>query len=174
MKTQSKTTGTIERNSLEGLFRGELTEVYYAQKQLSGVYQRMADAAQSEELKKIFEQETQNTSLQVRRMDECFGLLELTPDTKYADIVSGLAAIADTMIKDFAEGPVRDAALIAAAQKIEHYCISSYGTLRTMATILGRVQCASLLEENKDEEAETDEALTRLATSINPLALEGV
>jgi ferritin-like metal-binding protein YciE len=171
MKTQSKT-GTIERNSLEGLFRSELTEIYYAQQQLGGVYKRMGEAAQSEELKKVFEQQAQNTALQVTRMDECFGLLELTPDSEYADIAGELAAVADEMIADFPEGPVRDAALIAAAQKIEHYGISTYGTLRTMATILGRVQCASLLEENKDEEAETDGILTRLATTINQAAFE--
>lgn len=172
MKTESKT-GTIEPNSLEGLFKSELTEVYYAQKKLGNVYKRMADAALSEELKKVFEQQVQNTALQIGRMEECFGLLELKPDSKYADIVGGLTALADEMIKDFPEGPVRDAALIAAAQKIEHYGISAYGTLRTMATILGRVQCAQLIEENKDEEAETDVKLTRLATTVNQVALEG-
>ena len=173
MKTQSKTTGTMEHESLETLFKGQLTEVYFAQKQLGEVYQRMADAAHHEELKKAFDAQVQNTTLQVSRMEQCFNLLELKPDVKYADVVAAMASIADEAIEQFNEGHVRDAALIAAAQKIEHYGISAYGTLRTMATILGRVQCAELIEDNKDEEAETDEALTRLATNINQLAFEG-
>jgi ferritin-like metal-binding protein YciE len=173
MKTQSKTEGTIEHESLEGIFKAELTEVYYAQQHLGPVYRKMAEAAQSEELKKVFEAQVQNTTLQVSRMEKCFGLLELKPDTEYADAVSGLADASEEIIKNFDQGHVRDAALIATAQKIEHYGISAYGTLRTMATVMGRVQCAQLLEENKDEEAETDEALTRLATTINQLAFEG-
>lgn len=170
MKTQSKTEGTVEHESLEGLFRAELTEVYYAQAQLGEVYQKMADAAHNEDLKRTFEAQVQNTSLQVGRLEKCFGLLELKLDPKPVDVVWGLATGAEEAIGRYEKGNVRDAALISAAQKIEHYGISAYGTLRTMATVMGRVQCAQLIEENKDEEAETDEALTRLATNINQLA----
>lgn len=173
MKTQSNNASTIEHESLETIFKSMLTEVYYAQKQLSGVYEEMATAAHHEELKKTFEVCIHNTSLQVSRIEKCMEMLELTPDKKYADAVSGFVADAQVTVTKFGEGHVRDAALIATAQKIEHYGISVYGTLRTMATVLGRVQCAQLLEENKDEEAESDEALTRLAMNINTLALEG-
>lgn len=163
----------MEHDSLEGIFKAELTEAYYAQKQLGEVYRKMAEAAHSEDLKKVFAAQVQNTSLQIGRIEQCFELLELKADANYADVVSGLAAAAEEVIGDFDLGYVRDAALIAVAQKIEHYGISAYGTLRTMATVMGRVQCAELIEENKDEEAETDEALTRLATNINQLAFEG-
>ena len=99
-------------------------------------------------------------------------ILGLKPDTVYAQVIDGLIEAAEDIIDDFSEGSVRDTALIATAQKIEHYGISAYGTLRTLATLMGRVQCAELLEENKDEEAETDEILTRLAMSINQEALQ--
>jgi ferritin-like metal-binding protein YciE len=173
MKTQSKTTGTMQNESLETLFKSELTELYLAQKQLGEVYRKMTEAAQNEELKKVFDAQVQNTNLQVGRIEKCFELLELKPDPRPTDVVAGLAAGAESSIGQFVEGPVRDAAMIAAAQKIEHYGISAYGTLRTMATVMGRVQCARLIEENKDEEAETDEALTRLAMTINQQAFEG-
>lgn len=173
MKTQSKAEGTVEHESLEGLFKAELTEVYYAQAQLGEVYQKMADAANNEDLKKVFEGQVQNNSLQVGRLEKCFELLELKHASKPVDVVWGLATAASGVAGQFEKGHVRDAALIAAAQKMEHYGISAYGTLRTMATVMGRVQCAQLIEENKDEEAETDEALTRLATEIYQLAFGG-
>jgi ferritin-like metal-binding protein YciE len=173
MKTQSNTK-TMEPESLEAVFKAELTEVYFAQERLGKAYQKMATAAHNEELKAAFENQVHNTALQISRIDKCFDMLELKPDADYADVISGLIEAAETTIADFSEGPIRDTALIATAQKIEHYGISAYGTLRTIATLMGRVQCAALLEENKDEEAETDEDLTRIAVSINQDALEGV
>lgn len=173
MKTQSKT-GTVEPESLESVFQTELTEVYFAQQQLGKAYEKMAAAAQNAELKKAFEQQVHNTTLQVSRIEKCLDILELKPDTVHADVVDGMIEAAEDVIDSFSEGPVRDTALIACAQKIEHYGISAYGTLRTIATVMGRVQCAALMEENKDEEAETDEELTRLAMSINQRAHEQV
>jgi len=170
MKTQSK---TAENESLESVFKSELTEVYHAQQRLGKTYEKMAEAVSNEELKALFEGQVHNTALQVGRIEKCLEILELKADAKYADVISGLIDAVKVTISDFPEGPVRDTALIATAQKIEHYGISSYGTLRTIATLLGRVQCAELLEENKDEEAETDEALTRIAVSINQVAMEG-
>jgi ferritin-like metal-binding protein YciE len=170
-KTQSsKGTGTMEE-SLDSVFGHELTEVYHAQKQLGKLYESMAKAAQNEELKKSFEGQVQNTSLQISRIEKCFEMLELKPESKSIKIIAGLIESAEAAISEYSEGPVRDAALISAAQKIEHYGISTYGTLRTMATAMGKVQCAQLIEENKDEEAETDEELTRIALTINPAAI---
>lgn len=171
MKTQSKT-GIVEPESLESVFHTELTEVYYAQPRLTKVYEKMAAAAQHTELKKAFEQQVHNTSLQLSRIEKCMEMLELKPGSVYADVIDGLIEAAEDIIDEFGEGSVRDTALIATAQKIEHYGISAYGTLRTLATLMGRVQCAELLEENKDEEAETDEELTRLAVTINQQALQ--
>jgi ferritin-like metal-binding protein YciE len=171
MRTRAKTK-TVEPETLESVFHTELTEAYFAQQELGKVYARMAVAANHPDLKKAFEQQVQNTSLQVSRMEKCMEMLELRPDTVHAEVIDGLIEAADDIIDEFKEGSVRDTALIATAQKIEHYGISAYGTMRTIATLLGRVQCAALLEENKDEEAETDELLTRLAVSINQTALQ--
>ncbi len=173
MKTQSKT-GTVEPESLESVFRTELTEVYFAQQELGKTYEKMAEAAQNPELKKAFEGQVQNTALQISRIDKCLEMLELKLDTIHAHVIDGLVEAAGDVVENYSEGPVRDTALIATAQKIEHYGISAYGTLRTLATLMGRVQCAALLEENKDEEAETDEELTRLSMSINQQAHEQV
>lgn len=170
MKTQSKT-GTVAPESLESVFQTELTEVYFAQQQLGKAYEKMSAAANNVDLKKVFDQQVHNTELQISRIEKCLEMLELKPTTGHADVVDGLIEASEDVVSNFSEGPVRDTALIATAQKIEHYGISAYGTLRTIATLLGRVQCAELLEENKDEEAETDEALTRLAMSINQHAL---
>ncbi|MEJ0032750.1 MAG: DUF892 family protein [Bacteroidota bacterium] len=171
MKTQSKT-GIVEPESLESVFHMEITEVYFAQQRLGKIYEKMAAAAQHTELKKVFEQQVHNTTLQISRMTKCLEMLDLKPDSVYADVIDGLIEVAEDIIEDFSKGSVRDTALIATAQKIEHYGISAYGTLRTLATLMGRVQCAQLLEENKDEEAETDETLTRLSMDINQKALE--
>jgi ferritin-like metal-binding protein YciE len=171
MKTQSsKGTGTLDE-SLDSVFVAGLTEVLHAQQQLGKLYEKMEKAAHSEELKTAFGGQVHNTALQISRIEKCFGMLELTPNSKSVKIVSGLVESAESAISEYGEGPVRDAALIAAAQKIEHYGISAYGTLRTMATAMGKIQCAELIEENKDEEAETDEQLTRLAVSINQQAM---
>ena len=172
-KTQSSKGAGIADESLEAVFAKNLTEVYHAQKQLGDLYAEMSTAAQNPDLKKAFDGQVQNCSLQISRIEKCFEMLELKPGNGYADVVSGLVESAENVISDFSEGPVRDAALIAAAQTIEHFGISTYGTLRTIATLLGRVQCAALIEENKDEEAQTDEALTRLAVNINQSALNG-
>ena len=171
MKTQSKT-GTVEPETLESVFQTEITEAYFAQQKLGKLYGKMATAAQNEELKKAFDQQVHNTTLQVSRMEKCMEILELKLGSAHANVVDGMIEAAEDVIDNFSEGAVRDTALIAAAQKIEHYGISAYGTMRTIATVMGRVQCAQLLEENKDEEAETDELLTRLAISINQTAHE--
>jgi len=173
MKTQSKNTGTIEQESLESVFQTELSEAYYAQQRLGKFYGKLVSAAHSPELKTIFEQQVHNTALQISRMEKCMEMLGLKADSGAADVISGFIGAADEIIADYNEGHVRDTALIATAQKIEHYGISAYGTMRTIATLMGRVQCAQLLEENKDEEAETDEALTRISMSINQHALVG-
>ncbi len=170
-KTQSLKGAGVAEDTLDAVFHNELTEVYNAQKQLGKLYGRMAEAAQHQELKAAFENQVHNTELQLSRIDKCFAMLESKPESKAVNIISGLVQSAESSVADYAEGPVRDAALIAAAQKIEHYGISAYGTLRTMATAMGKVQCAQLIEENKDEEAETDEELTRLAISINQAAM---
>lgn len=132
----------------------------------------MAKAAFNEDLKQAFETHREQTERHIGRVEECFQLMEKKPVVKKCEAMEGLIQEGEEAIEDHTEGHARDAALIAAAQKVEHYEISSYGTLRTMATVLGKAQCAQLLEETKDEEAQTDTLLTELSNKINRLATE--
>lgn len=159
--------------SLEDIFEDMLKDVYWAENHLAKALPKMAKAAFHEELKDAFESHLEETKSQILRLEKCFALLDKKPQGKKCPAMQGLVEEGQEVISEHETGHVRDAALIGAAQKVEHYEISSYGTLRTMATVLGKIQCAELLEANKDEEAETDEKLTRLAEKINKLALEG-
>lgn len=165
--------GKSSKESLENIFVDMLKDMYWAENHLSKALPKMAKAAYSEELKEAFERHLQETQNQVLRLEKCFSLLDQKPQGKKCPAMQGLLEEGQEVIDDHTAGHVRDAALIGAAQKIEHYEISSYGTLRTMATVLGKIQCAELMEANKDEEAETDEKLTRLAEKINTLAIAG-
>lgn len=181
-KAEKKTTVKSSRSSrltrssnesLEDIFEDMLKDVYWAENHLAKALPKMAKAAFHEELKDAFESHLEETKSQILRLEKCFALLDKKPQGKKCPAMQGLVEEGQEVISEHEAGHVRDAALIGAAQKVEHYEISSYGTLRTMATVLGKIQCAELLEANKDEEAETDEKLTRLAEKINKLALEG-
>jgi len=160
------------KENLEDIFEDLLKDIYWAEKHLTKALPKLAKAAFNEELKVAFESHLVQTEQQVGRLEECFELLEKKAVAKKCDAMEGLVKEGEGVIEDHDEGHARDAALIAAAQKVEHYEISAYGTLRTMATVLGKAQCAQLLEETKDEEAETDVKLTELAVKINQLASE--
>ena len=158
------------KESLEDIFEDMLKDIYWAENHLAKALPKMAKASYNDDLKEAFESHLKETQGQIARLEQCFGLLTMKPQGKKCPAMQGLVEEGQEAISDHASGHARDAALIGAAQKVEHYEISSYGTLRTMATVLGRVQCAELMEANKDEEAETDEKLTRLAEKINKLA----
>jgi ferritin-like metal-binding protein YciE len=108
----------------------------------------------------------------VKRLEQCFELLAKKAVGKKCLGMEGLVKEGEEVISELSEGHARDAGLIAAAQKIEHYEISAYGTLRTMAKVLGKAQCSQLLEETKDEEAEADQLLNDLSERINKMASE--
>lgn len=158
------------KESLEDIFEDMLKDIYWAENHLAKALPKMAKASYNEELKDAFESHLKETKGQISRLDQCFALLGMKAQGKKCPAMQGLVEEGQEAIDDHESGHARDAALIGAAQKVEHYEISSYGTLRTMATVLGKVQCAELLEANKDEEAETDEKLTRLSEKINKLA----
>lgn len=160
------------KESLEDIFGDMLKDIYWAENHLAKALPKMAKASYNEELKDAFEGHLKETKGQIGRLEQCFKLLDMKPQGKKCPAMQGLVEEGQEVISDHDSSHARDAALIGAAQKVEHYEISSYGTLRTMATVLGRVQCAELLEANKDEEAETDEKLSRLAEKINKLATE--
>jgi ferritin-like metal-binding protein YciE len=170
--SRKKANAKSSKESLEDILEDMLKDMYWAEKHLLKTLPKMAKAAHHEELREAFERHRDETQLQVERIEKCFGILEIKPVAKKCEAMEGLAKEGAEVIEDHEKGHARDAALIAAAQKVEHYEISAYGTMRTMSTVLGKVQCAELFEESKDEEAETDVKLTLLAEKINQLAAE--
>lgn len=168
--SRKKTVIKSSKETLEDIFEDMLRDIYWAEKHLIKALPKMAKAAYNEELRDAFQQHLEETEIQVGRVEKCFELIDKKATAKKCEAMEGLIAEGEETIEDHDNGHARDAALIAAAQKIEHYEISAYGTLRTMATVLGKAQCAELLEETKDEEAETDVKLTELAQKINQLA----
>ena len=160
-------------NSLQELLVQELKDLYSAENQLLKALPQMAKAASSEKLREAFEEHLLVTEKQVERLEEIFEGLEASPRGKKCEAMAGLVAEGQEIIKKKgAEPSVKDAALIAAAQKVEHYEIAGYGTVRTYAKLLGMDDAAELLQQTLDEESETDEALTELAESeINEQAL---
>ena len=169
MKTDST---EKSKETLANVFEDLLDDMYWAEKYLVRSLPKLAKAAYNEELRTAFEKHIHETTLQVTRLEQCFQALSLKVQGQKCEAMEGLVKEANEAIAGYADGNVRDAALIAAAQKIEHYEICSYGTLRTIAKVMGRVQCAELLEQSKDEEAEADQKLTELAEKINTLACE--
>ncbi len=172
--TVKKGTEKSSKETLEDIFEDLLKDIYWAEKHLTKALPKMAKASFNEDLKEAFEAHLEETKLQLSRVEECFSLIKVKPVAKKCEAMEGLVKEGEEAIADHNKSHARDAALIAAAQKVEHYEISAYGTLRTMATVLGKVQCAQLLEETKDEEAEADVKLTALAAKINQLAAEVV
>jgi len=168
VKAASKSSKETLANILEGM----LKDIYWAEKHLTKALPKMAKASFNEELKEVFEIHLGQTKHQILKIEDCFEMIGKKPVAKKCDAMEGLIKEGEDSINDHEEGHARDAALIAAAQKVEHYEISAYGTMRTMATVLGLTKCAALLEETKDEEAETDLSLTILAEKINLLAAE--
>jgi ferritin-like metal-binding protein YciE len=169
---RKKANAKTSKESLEDILEDMLKDMYWAEKHVVKALTKMSKAAYHEELKDAFDAHRGETMLQIERLEKCFEILDVKPVAKKCEAMEGLTAEGADVIADHREGHARDAALIAAGQKVEHYEISAYGTMRTMANVLGKVQCAELLEESKDEEAETDQKLTALAEKINQLAAE--
>jgi len=154
----------MKLESLHELYLEELKDIYSAENQLLKALPKMAAAASAASLREAFEEHLQVTQEQVARLDKIFGALNQTPGGKKCAAMEGLIKEADELLaKEGADPEVLDAALIAAAQKVEHYEIASYGTVRTYAKLLGEDDAAELLQETLNEEGETDEKLTVLA-----------
>jgi ferritin-like metal-binding protein YciE len=160
------------KETLEDIFEDMLKDIYWAEKNLLKALPKMAKASHSEELTEAFNLHLEQTQVQIQRIEDCFELLEKKATASKCEAMKGLIKEGEDTIEKYEKGHARDAAIIAAAQKIEHYEISAYGTMRTMAKVLEKTKCAELLEKTKDEEAETDANLTELAEKINQLAAE--
>lgn len=160
-------------DSLEKLYVDQLRDIYDAENQLVRALPKMAKASSSAELRSAFEDHLEKTRGHVRRLDEIFRTLGHPPKGKSCKAMIGLIEEGEEILKSDSEPSVRDAGLIAAAQKVEHYEIASYGTLRTFAEFRGDKQAAQALQETLDEEYEADKTLTQVAeSSINVQAAE--
>ncbi|WP_270936348.1 YciE/YciF ferroxidase family protein [Falsiroseomonas oryzae] len=151
-----------------------LQDTYSAETQLLEALPEMAEAASTPALKQAFQEHLQVTQRQVERLERVAKMVGVDPDGDDCEAMEGLVAEAEEIVDEHDEGPVRDAALISAAQKVEHYEIAAYGTLTAMAKACGMKDAADLLAQTLKEEKDTDELLTQLAEQqVNPAALRG-
>ena len=161
-------------DNLQKLLVDELKDIYDAEHQLLDALPKMSEAASSPELKRAFTQHRQETQGQVRRLEQVFRGFGKEPERKTCEGMKGLLEEGKEFLEADGDKDAIDAALIGAAQKVEHYEMATYGTLRTFALTLGRRDEAQLLQETLDEEAAADEKLTDIAISgVNPEATEG-
>jgi ferritin-like metal-binding protein YciE len=162
----------MKLDTLKKLYVEELRDLYSAENQLLKALPKMAKGASSDELKQAFEDHLEQTKGHVERLEEIFEALDENPKGKTCQAMKGLVEEGSEILGEEGEDSVLDAGIIAAAQKVEHYEIASYGTVRTWATLLGEEEAASLLQETLDEEGEADKQLNELAEEIvNPEAL---
>ena len=162
----------MKLDTLRKLYVEELRDLYNAENQLLKALPKMAKGASSDELKQAFEDHLEETKGHVERLDEIFEELDENPKGKTCKAMQGLVEEGSEILKEEGEESVLDAGIIAAGQKVEHYEIASYGTVRTWATLLGEEEAAELLQQTLDEEGEADKRLNELAEEIvNPEAL---
>jgi|SRR6202165_2868154 len=162
----------MEHNALKELYIDELRDLYDAENRLTKAIPKMAKAATSEELRSGFEEHLEQTREHVDRLKEIFENLGEKPSGKKCAGIMGIIKEGEEMMSEDFEGEVMDAALISAAQRVEHYEIAAYGTVRTWAELLGENEASALLEKTLEEEKETDQKLTQLAEEINVQAKE--
>ncbi len=155
-------------DSLQALYTEELQDLYNAENQLVEALPKMAVAATSSNLRKAFEDHLKQTEGHVRRLEKVLEALEEKPGGKICKAMKGLVAEAQELLKEEADDAVRDAGLIACAQRVEHYEMAGYGCVRTYAKLLGFADQSRELQKTLDEEGEADHKLTKLAeTEIN-------
>jgi ferritin-like metal-binding protein YciE len=162
----------MKLDTLKTLYVNELRDLYNAENQLVKALPKMAKAASSEELKEAFEKHLEQTKTHVERLEEVFEDLDEKPTGKTCRAMKGLIEEGSEILEEDGEESVLDAGIIVAAQKVEHYEIASYGSVRTFAELLGKDKSAQLLQTTLDEESEANEKLNELAEGIvNPEAL---
>jgi len=156
-------------NTVEKLLVEELKDLYSAEKQITRALPKMAKSANNDQLKTAFETHLKQTEGQIERLDRVFEILGKSSSGKTCKAMQGLIEEGSETMEE-TEGEVRDAAMICAAQKVEHYEMAGYGSVRTWAQQLGQKEIADLLQQTLDEEEETDHKLTQLAGKINKQA----
>ncbi|MEO7120842.1 MAG: ferritin-like domain-containing protein [Ginsengibacter sp.] len=174
--TQKKSSGALTGDSsmLTEFFIDELKDIYWAEKHLVKVLPKMEKAATTQELKHALNEHLEVTKNHVSRLEEVFGLMNKTPQAKKCEAMAGITKEGDDIVADTEKGSItRDVGIILAAQKVEHYEISTYGGLTQLAKTLNLQKVADLLYATLEEEKETDEKLTQIAEkNINVEAAE--
>jgi ferritin-like metal-binding protein YciE len=156
---------TRDIKTMDDLFVHQLKDIYYAEKRIVGALPEMIEKATSPQLKSAFETHLGETRNHVRRVEQVFQMHGASPETVDCPAIDGIIQEADEVAGEVADKQILDAALIAAAQAVEHYEMTRYGTLIAWATTLGRDDCASILKANLSEEEAADKKLTQIAES---------
>ena len=174
VKKPTGKTGKMENSEFHEFFVDELKDIYWAEKHLAKALPKMQKAATSSELALAFEKHTKETEQHIQTLEQVFELLGEKAIAKKCDAMAGLLEEANGIIEDTDKGTmIRDAGLILAAQKVEHYEIATYGTLRTFAENMGHTDVQELLQQTLDNEKATDEALTEVAQGfVNEAAIQ--
>ena len=154
----------MQLGSLNDVLEAQLGDLYDAEKQLLAALPKMAAAAHTDELRKAFETHLQETRGHVERLERVFSDVGMPMPTEQCKAMRGLIAEGEEIVQASGDPAAKDAALIAAAQRVEHYEIAGYGTVRTLAKELDHGDAASLLNDSLDEESKADELLTKIAT----------
>jgi len=158
-------------DTIEKLFVDELKDLYSAETQITKALPKLADASNSGDLRSAFENHLEETQGQIKRLEKIFKILEVSPKGKTCEGMKGLLKEGSEILDETEEGAVRDAAIISAAQRVEHYEMAGYGSVRTYAELLGRDDIVGLLEETLKEEKSADHKLTTIAKTVNDQAL---
>jgi ferritin-like metal-binding protein YciE len=165
----------IQSSQLMKLFEDELKDIYWAEKALTKAIPKMIKNATDEELTQALEDHLEETRDQVTRLEEVFSILGKKATAKKCEAMEGLIKEAEEIMGECDKGAMRDAGIISAAQKVEHYEMASYGTLRQFAETLGLTDAIGLLDETLDEEKAADKKLTEVAVAaVNMHAAEEV
>jgi len=155
----------MSEKDLNDLFLDTLKDIYFAEKQIYKSLPKMAKAATSDQLRAAFEKHHDETEAQINRLEQIFELLGKPARGKTCDAIQGILEEGKEIMDEYADTPALDAGLLAAAQAVEHYEISRYGTLKSWARKLGIKDAVRLLDQTLSEEKKTDDALTKLADS---------
>ena len=161
----------MELKTLDDVLEAELKDLYSAEKQLVKALPDIAKAATSKDLKEAVSEHLDETRGHVKRLEDVFEAVGIKPESEHCDGMEGLISEGSEVAEAKGNGDARDAALIGAAQRVEHYEIAAYGTARALARQLGHTDAAKLLDQTLDEESAADEKLTQIAeASVNPAA----
>lgn len=162
----------MQKDSLRELYINELRDLYNAETQLVKALPKMAKTASNDQLRDAFQEHLRQTSEHVSRLEQIFEQLQEKPSGKKCLGMEGLVKEGAETLKEDYPGDVKDAAIIGAAQRVEHYEMAAYGTVRALAELLGENEHVPLLEQTLEEEKQADEKLTQLAEEINPRAMQ--